>query len=138
MSEKKKDHSSELNGAILVLLGAILFSAKAVVVKLTYQYPLGALTSLFYRMIFAFPFLLWIAFREERKEGVARITKREWVSVISMGIVGYYLASFFDFVGLQFITAGLERIILFIYPTLVVLLSYIFLKTKIRGKEDEG
>lgn len=135
MLEKSKDHKSEINGAILVLLGAILFSAKAVVVKLTYQFPLGALTSLFYRMVFAFPFLIWIAYREEKKEGATKISKQEWFSVISMGIVGYYLASLFDFVGLQYITAGLERIILFIYPTLVVLLSLIFLKKKIQTKE---
>ncbi|MDZ4726445.1 MAG: DMT family transporter [Leptospira sp.] len=135
MPEIVKDHKQELNGAILVLIGAILFSAKAVVVKLTYQFPLGALTSLFFRMFFAFPFLLWIAYREEKKEGTVRITKSEWVSVILMGIVGYYLASLFDFIGLQYITAGLERIILFVYPTLVVLLSFLFLKTKIHARE---
>ncbi|TGL62010.1 DMT family transporter [Leptospira ognonensis] len=124
-----------MNGAILVLIGAILFSAKAVVVKLTYQFPLGAVTSLFFRMLFAFPFLVWIAYREEKKEGATRIERKEWISVISMGIVGYYLASLFDFVGLQYITAGLERIILFVYPTLVVVLSFFFLKTKIHFKE---
>ncbi len=124
-----------MNGAILVLIGAILFSAKAVVVKLTYQFPLGAVTSLFFRMLFAFPFLVWIAYREEKKEGATRIERKEWISVISMGIVGYYLASLFDFVGLQYITAGLERIILFVYPTLVVVLSFLFLKTKIHFKE---
>jgi drug/metabolite transporter (DMT)-like permease len=135
MIEKSKDHRREFNGAMLVLLGAILFSAKAVVVKLTYQYPLGAVTSLFFRMLFAFPFLLWIAYREERKPDAVKMTKKEWYSVILMGVVGYYLASLFDFLGLQYITAGLERIILFIYPTLVVLLSFFFLKTRIHLKE---
>ncbi|WP_246047147.1 DMT family transporter [Leptospira ognonensis] len=135
MIEKFKLPTREMNGAILVLIGAILFSAKAVVVKLTYQFPLGAVTSLFFRMLFAFPFLVWIAYREEKKEGATRIERKEWISVISMGIVGYYLASLFDFVGLQYITAGLERIILFVYPTLVVVLSFFFLKTKIHFKE---
>ncbi len=134
MIEKSSARTREFNGAILVLIGAILFSAKAVVVKLTYQYPLGALTSLFFRMFFAFPFLVWIAWQEEKKEP-ARISKKEWFSVILMGIVGYYLASLFDFIGLQYITAGLERIILFVYPTLVVVLSFLFLKTKIHLKE---
>ncbi|XMO22933.1 DMT family transporter [Leptospira sp. 'Mane'] len=125
----------EWQGAILVLIGAILFSAKAVVVKLTYQYPLGALTSLFFRMLFAFPFLIWIAVSEEKKLGRAHLTKKEWFSVFFMGIVGYYLASLFDFLGLQYITAGLERIILFVYPTLVVILSFLFLKKKIHARE---
>ncbi len=125
----------EWTGAALVLVGALLFSAKAVVVKLTYQYPLGALTSLFFRMLFAFPFLVWMAYTEGKKEGPSSLSRKEWFSVILMGVVGYYLASLFDFVGLQYISAGLERIILFIYPTLVVILSFLFLKKKIYATE---
>ncbi|MCZ8155625.1 MAG: DMT family transporter [Leptospira sp.] len=134
MTERKPVIQSGINGAILVLFGAILFSAKAVVVKLTYTYQISATTSLFFRMFFAFPFLVWIAYSEEKK-ATKRISRREWSSLILMGIVGYYLASLFDFLGLQYITAGLERIILFIYPTLVVLLSFLFFKTRIHLKE---
>jgi drug/metabolite transporter (DMT)-like permease len=129
--EKFNEKKFRWIGSGLVLSGALLFSAKAVVVKLTYQYPLGPITSLFFRMIFAFPFLIWLAWKENKKRGSISLSHSEWISVIGLGVLGYYLASLFDFLGLAHITAGLERIILFVYPTLVVLLSFLFLKKKI-------
>ncbi|TGL88154.1 DMT family transporter [Leptospira congkakensis] len=131
----KENTSSEWKGVVLVLVGALLFSAKAVVVKLTYQYEISAIGSLFFRMVFAFPFLAWMAWKAEKEEGKTPLTKKDVISVIFMGVVGYYLASLFDFLGLKYISAGLERIILFIYPTLVVLLSFLFLKKKIHMRE---
>ncbi|TGM45489.1 DMT family transporter [Leptospira vanthielii] len=127
--------STEWKGVVLVLMGALLFSAKAVVVKLTYRYEISAIGSLFFRMLFAFPFLAWIAWRAEKEEGKTLLTKKDVIHVLLMGVVGYYLASLFDFLGLQYISAGLERIILFIYPTLVVILSFLFLKKKIHTRE---
>ncbi|EMY70136.1 DMT family transporter [Leptospira vanthielii] len=127
--------STEWKGVVLVLVGALLFSAKAVVVKLTYRYEISAIGSLFFRMLFAFPFLAWIAWRAEKEEGKTLLTKKDVIHVLLMGVVGYYLASLFDFLGLQYISAGLERIILFIYPTLVVILSFLFLKKKIHTRE---
>ncbi|GBF51987.1 permease [Leptospira ryugenii] len=135
MEENSSSKDRDWQGVALVLTGAILFSAKAVVVKLTYKYPLGALTSLFFRMVFAFPFLVWIAYREEKKPDAKRIQGNDWIHIILMGIVGYYLASLFDFIGLQYISAGLERIILFIYPTLVVVLSFFVYGHRIQKKE---
>ncbi len=132
MEEKE---SSDWKGVSLVLVGALLFSAKAVVVKLTYRYEITAIGSLFFRMFFAFPFLVWIAWKEESVPNKIKLTRKDWSSIILMGIVGYYLASLFDFLGLQYISAGLERIILFIYPTLVVVLSFLFLKKKITSRE---
>ncbi|MDF3819619.1 DMT family transporter [Leptospira sp. 96542] len=132
MNENK---DSQWKGVFLVLIGALLFSAKAVVVKLTYQYPISPVGSLFFRMLFAFPFLVWILWKEEKQSAKASLTKKEWFSVFFMGVVGYYLASLFDFLGLKYISAGLERIILFIYPTIVVLLSFLFLKKKIHRSE---
>jgi len=115
------DSNKKRIGILFVLIGALLFSAKAVVVKLTYQYPLGALTSLFFRMLFAFPFLLFLALRQD----IPKITKKDWLKIFWLGVLGYYAASYFDFLGLQYITAGLERIILFVYPTLVLGISWI-------------
>lgn len=131
----KENVSAEWKGVVLVLIGALLFSAKAVVVKLTYRYEISAIGSLFFRMLFAFPFLVWIAWKAERVEGKTDLTKKDVVYVLLMGVVGYYLASLFDFLGLKYISAGLERIILFIYPTLVVILSFLFLKKKIHLRE---
>ncbi|PJZ83253.1 DMT family transporter [Leptospira harrisiae] len=131
----KENVSPEWKGVVLVLIGALLFSAKAVVVKLTYRYEISAIGSLFFRMLFAFPFLVWIAWKAERVEGKTDLTKKDVVYVLLMGVVGYYLASLFDFLGLKYISAGLERIILFIYPTLVVILSFLFLKKKIHLRE---
>lgn len=111
------------------ILAVVLFSSKAVMVKLAYQYNVDALTILLLRMLFSFPFYLIIAFRY-RKNG-SRITKKDYTWLFLFGFVGYYLASYFDFVGLSFIKASLERIILFLYPTIVLLLNRIFLKKPI-------
>ncbi|EOQ94910.1 EamA-like transporter family protein [Leptospira wolbachii serovar Codice str. CDC] len=131
----RENASTEWKGVVLVLMGALLFSAKAVIVKLTYRYEISAIGSLFFRMLFAFPFLAWIAWKAEREEGKTKLTKKDVIHLLLMGVVGYYLASLFDFLGLKYISAGLERIILFIYPTLVVILSFLFLKKKIHIRE---
>ncbi|MCW7471007.1 DMT family transporter [Leptospira kanakyensis] len=131
----KENTSKEWKGVVLVLIGALLFSAKAVIVKLTYRYEISAIGSLFFRMVFAFPFLAWMAWKAEREEGKTTLTKKDIFNIIFMGVVGYYLASLFDFLGLKYISAGLERIILFVYPTIVVLLSFLFLKKKIHTRE---
>ncbi|TGK83210.1 DMT family transporter [Leptospira noumeaensis] len=131
----KENTNTEWKGVVLVLIGALLFSAKAVIVKLTYRYEISAIGSLFFRMVFAFPFLVWMAWKAEKEEGKTSLTKKDIFNVIFMGVVGYYLASLFDFLGLKYISAGLERIILFIYPTIVVLLSFLFLKKKIHTRE---
>ncbi|TGL20866.1 DMT family transporter [Leptospira yanagawae] len=131
----KENTHVEWKGVAFVLIGALLFSAKAVVVKLTYRYEISAIGSLFFRMFFAFPFLVWMAWSAEKNSEKISLTKKDYWNVLLMGVVGYYLASLFDFLGLKYISAGLERIILFIYPTLVVLLSFFFLKKKIHGRE---
>lgn len=131
----KENTQVEWKGVAFVLIGALLFSAKAVVVKLTYRYEISPIGSLFFRMLFAFPFLVWMAWSAEKNSEKISLTKKDYWNVFLMGVVGYYLASLFDFLGLKYISAGLERIILFIYPTLVVLLSFFFLKKKIHLRE---
>ncbi|MCF7569166.1 DMT family transporter [Sabulilitoribacter arenilitoris] len=118
-------------GILLGLLGIVLFSSKAVMVKLAYQYNVDAINVLLLRMIFAFPFYLAIVLFYRKKQTHSVITKRNYVWIIFFGFVGYYLASYFDFVGLTYIKASLERIILFLYPTIVLLLNRIFLKKQI-------
>lgn len=117
-------------GILYGILGVVLFSAKAVLVKLAYQYDIDSLSLLLLRMLFSLPFYLATLFWVNKKNHIA-VTKKEWLWVILFGFLGYYLASLFDFMGLQYLKAGIERIILFIYPTIVVLLSRVFLKERI-------
>ncbi len=126
-----------LIGIIFVLIGAIAFSAKAIFIKLAYAYGahVDALSLMVLRMIMALPFFLLVALTNQQSSDQIPISLQEWSAVIFLGIIGYYLASLFDFKGLELISAGLERIILFLYPTFVVLLSAIFLKRKINRLE---
>ena len=118
-------------GVAIGVLGVVLFSSKAVMVKLAYQYNIDALSILLLRMLFSFPFYIAILWFQRKKPLKVEITKRDYSWVLFFGFVGYYLASYFDFVGLTYIKASLERIILFLYPTIVILLNKILFKKKI-------
>lgn len=103
-----------------------MFSAKAIVVKLAYRHGVDAETLLALRMLISAPFFaaaLWWTSR-----GAARLTRREHVLLVTIGVLGYYLASYLDFLGLQYISAALERLILYLNPTLVLLLSVLVLR----------
>jgi len=113
-------------GAMLVLLSAIAFSAKAIFVKLAYNHPVDALTLLTLRMVFALPLFLLVAWWAGRAAGKQRLTQREWIIVACLGLIGYYAASLLDFLGLQYVSAALERLVLFLSPTFVVLFSALF------------
>ncbi len=122
-----------LAGTVCVLIAAACFSAKAVIIKLAYAaHPVDAATLLTVRMLFSAPFFVLMALWSMRKSEVRPLDRKQWASVLVLGFTGYYLASYLDFLGLQYITAGLERLILFLYPTLVVLLSAWWLKVPIR------
>lgn len=118
-------------GVLLGVLGIVLFSSKAVMVKLAYNYNVDAITMLLLRMLFSFPFYVVIAYLYRNKNQEIKTTKKDYAWVVFFGLVGYYLASFFDFVGLTYIKASLERIILFVYPTIVILLNRLFFKQPI-------
>ncbi len=122
---------SFIYGVLIGVLGIVLFSSKAVMVKLAYNYNVDAISMLLLRMLFAFPFYLIIAFSSRKKNPLIKATRNDFLWIFFFGFVGYYLASYFDFVGLTYIKASLERIILFLYPTIVLLLNKIFLKKKI-------
>jgi len=122
--------SSYGTGALLAIVGIVLFSAKAIMVKLGYRFDADALTMLLLRMVFSLPFYIVISARQLNKHKDAPLQKRDWYALFWLGLVGYYLASYFDFYGLQFISASLERLILFIYPTLVVLITAVVYKKR--------
>lgn len=116
-----------LAGFLITFLGAILFSTKAIMVKKAFAATaVDAVTLLALRMAFSLPFYLIAAFWLSRRDSNVRMTRRQWAITIVLGIFGYYLSSLFDFIGLQYISAGLERLILFLYPTFAVLINRYF------------
>lgn len=124
-----------LAGVALVVFSAIAFSAKAVIIKLAYRHGVDAVTLLALRMAMSAPFFVAIAWWASRGEGAAPLAPADWRAVVFLGIVGYYLASLFDFLGLQYITAALERLVLFLYPTFVVLISAAMYGRRITGRD---
>lgn len=117
-------------GYLIGVLGVVMFSAKAVMVKIAYQYEIDPVSLLLLRMLFALPFYLTMLVIEY-KQIKSKLNTNILTKIILFGFLGYYLASYFDFLGLEYIKASLERIILFIYPTLVLILSMFFLKSKV-------
>lgn len=119
-------------GIVCTLIGAIGFSGKTVIVKLAYRYGVDTMTLLALRMLFALPFFLLMAWWAGMPSA---LTRRDWLSLIGLGFMGYYLGSYLDLAGLQYISAGLGRLILYLYPTLVLAFSALFLKTRIGRRE---
>jgi drug/metabolite transporter (DMT)-like permease len=122
-----------LAGLAIALTGAILFSTKAIVAKLMYRYHVDAVTVLAFRMMFSLPVFAAVAFWKARTE--ARLSNTDRVRLMILGLIGYYLSSYLDFLGLQYITAGLERLTLFLTPSFVLLFSFFFLKRKVSRVE---
>lgn len=123
-------------GMALALVGAIAFSGKAIIVKLAYRHGVDAVTLIMYRMLFALPIFAAMAWWASR--GKPPLTRRDWAGVAWLGFTGYYLASFLDFAGLAYISAGLERLILYLNPTLVVLLGWALYGRSIRWGQMLG
>ena len=121
---------------MLALLGAIAFSGKAIIVKLAYRYGVDAVTLLMYRMLFALPIFAAMAWWASR--GQPALEPRDRWGVLGLGFSGYYLASFLDFAGLAYISASLERLILYLNPTIVVLLGWAVAGRGIRGGQALG
>ena len=122
-----------LAGLLLALAGSVLFSAKAVVVKLHYRLQVDAMTVLALRMLLSLPFFAAIAWWQGRRSAPLPAADR-W-RIVFLGLVGYYLSSFLDFLGLQYISAGLERLILFLTPSFVLLMSVFALKKHVGRRE---
>jgi len=125
-----------LTGFLISFTGAILFSTKAIIIKKAFHaVATDALTLLTLRMVFSLPFYLVAAVWGSRKEGNVKMNRGQWLRVIGLGLLGYYLSSLFDFIGLQYISAGLERLILFIYPSLAVLINAVLFRQKINSAQ---
>jgi drug/metabolite transporter (DMT)-like permease len=127
-------HPHLATGLLMASLGSIAFSGKAIIVKLAYRYGVDAVTLIMYRMLFALPLflaLVWWAGRPRQGQRPAPLTRRDWLGVIGLGVTGYYLASFLDFWGLEYITASLERLILYLNPTLVLVLGWLLYRRRI-------
>ncbi|WP_243655691.1 DMT family transporter [Roseateles saccharophilus] len=120
-------------GLLLAVLGAIGFSGKAIIVKLAYRHGVDAVTLLMWRMLLALPFFLALAWWAGRNQ--PRLGARDWRDIAVLGFSGYYLASFLDFAGLAYITASLERLILYLNPTLVLLISAAFFHHRIERRQ---
>ena len=120
-------------GLLLAVVGAIAFSGKAIIVKLAYRYGVDAVTLIMYRMLFALPIFAGMAWWASR--GKEALTRNDWLGILGLGFTGYYLASFLDFAGLAYISAALERLILYLNPTLVLILGALLYKKPMTARQ---
>ncbi len=128
-------------GLALATCGAIAFSGKAIIVKLAYRHGVDAVTLIMYRMLFALPIFAAMAWWATYKQGGTRkpaLTRRDWIGVLGLGFSGYYLASFLDFAGLAYVSASFERLILYLNPTLVLMLGWVLYGRRITRMQAFG
>lgn len=121
------------NGFLLATFGSIAFSGKAIIVKLAYRHGVDSVTLIMYRMLFALPMFLILAWWAGR--GKPPLTWRDARAVLGLGFCGYYLASFLDFAGLRYISASLERLILYLNPTLVLALGIVLFRRRVTRRQ---
>lgn len=125
-----------IGGFLLTFTGAVLFSTKAIIVKKAFaDIHTDALTLLMLRMLCALPFYAVSLYFTHQNQQHASLTRKQWWQLVLLGLFGYYLSSWLDFEGLQYVSAGLERLILFLYPTFVVLINTFFFRQKINGTQ---
>ena len=136
MEAQRAQHKRRATGLLLALVGAVAFSAKAIIVKLAYRYGVDAVTLIMYRMLFALPLFVLMAWWAGR--GRPALARRDRLGVLGLGFCGYYLASTLDFAGLQTISASLERLILYLNPTLVLLLGLLLFRRRILAGQALG
>ncbi|MEO6730779.1 MAG: DMT family transporter [Ferruginibacter sp.] len=134
MNEKAYKTAAPVAGFLIAILGSVLFSTKAIIVKKAFeQTHTDALTLLTLRMVFSLPFFVGAAILANNKKDNIKLSPKQWTNIIALGFFGYYLSSLFDFIGLQYVSAGLERLILFLYPSFVVLINAAVFRQKISG-----
>jgi len=127
-----------LSGLLLAAAGSIAFSGKAIIVKLAYRHGVDAVTLIMYRMLFALPLFLalaWWATYRQKGGAPAPLTRRDWLGILGLGFTGYYLASFLDFWGLLYISASFERLILYLNPTIVLVLGWVWYQRRITARQ---
>jgi drug/metabolite transporter (DMT)-like permease len=123
-------------GLALATLGAIAFSGKAIIVKLAYRHGVDAVTLIMLRMLFALPLFVGMAWWAGR--GKAPLSRRDWLGVLGLGFSGYYLSSMLDFMGLAYVTASLERLVLYLNPTLVLAFGWLAYRRRITRWQVAG
>ena len=134
ISKLMRNLSLQINaGFVYAILGAIAFSGKGVLIKLSYLYKVDAMTLIMYRMLFSLPLFLCMAIYAERRarQQGHYLHKIDILGVMALGFIGYYLSSYLDFLGLQFVSVSLERLILYLNPTMVLLLGWILYKRQV-------
>lgn len=122
-------------GLALGAAGAVLFSAKAILAKFQYRHGLDALDVLALRMLFSLPLFLLLGVREARRPGRAPIGRRDFGLIVILGVLGYYLSSLLDFWGLEYVPVSLERLILFLNPTFVLLIGVFAFARRVARRE---
>ena len=126
------DRTKYLIGAFLVFGAAFGFALKGIFIKSAYQYGIDSISLLCLRFLFSAPFYLVIILRKRyNEESHPMFAKRRWLYVAFVGFIGYYVSAYFNFLGLKYISASLERILLFIYPTFVLLINALLVKRKV-------
>jgi drug/metabolite transporter (DMT)-like permease len=118
-------------GAAMVFVAAFCFALKGIFIKLAYRYEIDTISLLTLRMGLSFPIYAFFAFRLSAQETNVRFTLKDWLWVAGLGITGYYFSSYFNFLAFNYISAGLERILLFTYPTFVLVINAIFRKKRV-------
>jgi drug/metabolite transporter (DMT)-like permease len=124
-------HRRYVYGLLMAGLGSILFSGKAILIKLAFGYGANAETLIALRMLMALPLFWGIYWWQARRQVMSPLTFTDKMKIFSLGFMGYFLSSYLDFLGLQYISVGLERIVLYLTPTIVLLISYFVLNKAI-------
>lgn len=124
-------HRRYIYGLLMAGLGSILFSGKAILVKLAFGYGANAETLIALRMLMALPLFWGIYWWQAHRQVMSPLTLKDQIKIFSLGFMGYFLSSYLDFLGLQYISVGLERIVLYLTPTIVLLISYFVLDKSI-------
>ena len=129
-----KKYSVTFIGFALTFIGSVLFSTKAIIVKKAFaSIEIDALSLLTLRMLFALPFYIAVLFYIRQNK--TSLTQKQWLQLIAVGLLGYYASSYLDFEGLRYISAGLERLILFLYPSFVVLINAVVFRQNIQKNQ---
>eukprot|EP01031_Cornospumella_fuschlensis_P051731 gene51731-63244_t len=123
-------------GLLLAVTGAIAFSGKAIIVKLAYRHGVDAVTLIMFRMLFALPIFVVMAWWASRGKEV--LTRKDWLGVCGLGFIGYYFSSFLDFAGLVYVSASLERLILYLNPPIVMLMGLVLFKRRVTVRQLAG
>jgi len=132
---KNEQNFQNVSAGVIGLSGVVMFSAKSVFAKMAYEYRVDPISVLFLRMLFALPLIVLIGFFYEKTRKPETVKWRDILKVAGISVLGYYISAIFNFIGLVYIEASIERLILFLYPTMVIFLSAVFLKKPVTTKQ---